>query len=131
MIEYYLQIRHAHIGTALASGGLFLLRAILVQAGASRWAMAAPVRFLSYGIDTALLTAALMLMTITRQYPFARDWLTLKLALVVLYIVLGTFALRRGRTPRIRRWCTVGAVAVFAAILLVARNRGLIGWEIG
>ena len=34
--------------------------------------MAAPLRFLSYTIDTVLLTAALMLATILHQYPFVQ-----------------------------------------------------------
>ena len=33
------------------------------QAGKPNWAMAAPVRYLSYSIDTVLLTLALMLLT--------------------------------------------------------------------
>lgn len=43
-----------------------------------------PLRFLSYTIDTILLTAALMLMTIVAQYPFVDSWLTIKLNLVLL-----------------------------------------------
>ena len=57
---------------------------------------------LSYTIDTVLLTAALMLLTILPGAMFANGWLTTKLVLVVVYVVLGTFALKRGRTPRVR-----------------------------
>jgi uncharacterized membrane protein SirB2 len=52
---------------------LFFIRGIGLFTGA-RWAMAAPLRFLSYIIDTVLLTAALMLMTIVQQYPFVHAW---------------------------------------------------------
>ena len=38
--------------------------------------MAAPVRYLSYAIDTVLLTAALMLLTILPGAMFANGWLT-------------------------------------------------------
>ena len=64
--------------------------------------MAAPLRYLSYSIDTVLLTAALMLATILHQYPFVHGWLTVKVLLLVVYIVLGSFALKRGRTPAVR-----------------------------
>ena len=59
MIEFYPQIKAVHIAAVMLSGVLFLLRGGAVQLGAS-WAMAAPLRYLSYTIDTVLLTAALM-----------------------------------------------------------------------
>ncbi len=80
MIEFYAQIKWVHIIAVLCSGSLFLLRGLLVQAGKPRIAMAAPVRYLSYGIDTTLLTAALMLLTILPGVMFANGWLTIKTA---------------------------------------------------
>ena len=68
--------------------------------------MAAPLRYLSYGIDTVLLTAALMLLTILPGAMFANGWLAVKLALLVVYVVLGIFALKRARTPRARTGCS-------------------------
>jgi uncharacterized membrane protein SirB2 len=117
--EFYLQIKWVHIAAVIASGVLFLLRGIAVQAGA-RWAMAAPLRYLSYAIDTILLIAAMMLITILHQYPFVQAWLTVKVCLLVVYIALGTFALRRGRTQRVRLACFVAALAVYAFIISVA-----------
>src|SRR5262245_32248196 len=126
MIDFYPQIKLVHVWAVLASGALFLLRAAAVQLGA-RWAMAAPVRYLSYTIDTALLTAALMLMTVLHQFPFVNSWLTVKVTLVIAYIVLGTFALRRGRTARVRLACAVSALLVYGMILSVARTPNPIG----
>src|SRR3546814_8640513 len=63
MIEFYPHIRQIHILTVILSGGLFALRGVFALAGA-RWPHAAPVRYLSYTIDTTLLTAALMLVSI-------------------------------------------------------------------
>ena len=119
MIEFYWQIKWVHIAAVIASGMLFLLRGIAMQAGA-RWAMAAPLRYLSYTIDTVLLTAALMLVTILHQYPFVQAWLTVKVCLLVVYVVLGSYALKRGRTPRMRLICFVAALAVYAFIISVA-----------
>jgi uncharacterized membrane protein SirB2 len=126
MIEFYLQIKWVHIAAVIASGVLFLLRGIAVQAGA-RWAMAAPLRYLSYSIDTVLLTAAMMLVTILHQYPFVQGWLTIKVCLLVVYVVLGTFALKRGRTPRARAICFVAALAVYAFIISVAVEHNPLG----
>jgi uncharacterized membrane protein SirB2 len=92
MIEFYAQIRLVHIGAVVASGVLFLLRGLALNLGAN-WPRAAAIRYLSYTIDTVLLTAALMLMTIVQQYPFVQGWLTVKVLLLNVYIVLGAFAL--------------------------------------
>ena len=119
MGEFYLQIKWVHIAAVIASGMLFALRGTAVQFGAS-WAMAAPLRYLSYTIDTVLLTAAMMLVTIVHQYPFVQGWLTVKVCLLIVYVVLGTVALKRGRTPRTRLACFVAALAVYGFIASVA-----------
>jgi uncharacterized membrane protein SirB2 len=127
MIEFYPQIRWVHIAMVVCSGSLFLLRGLLVQLGRERIAMAAPVRYLSYTIDTTLLTAALMLLTILPHGFFANGWLTMKLVLVVVYVVLGVYALRRGRTPRARLASYVAALLVFAFIITIARAHHPLG----
>jgi uncharacterized membrane protein SirB2 len=129
VIEFYPQIKTAHVFAVLCSGALFLLRGALVQSGApaARVAMAAPTRYLSYAVDTALLTAALMLLTILPGAVFANGWLWVKLALLVAYVVLGTLALRCGGTPAARRACYVAALAVFGFMLTVARTHQPLG----
>ena len=130
MIEFYAQIKWVHIVAVLCSGSLFLLRGLLVQAGKPAFAMAAPVRFLSYSIDTILLTAALMLLTILPGVVFANGWLTLKMILLVVYVVLGTFALKRGRTARTRTICYLTALATFVVMLGIARMHSPWGWTL-
>ena len=127
MEEFYLQIRSVHIGAVLASGGLFLLRGLGVNAFTAAWPMWAPVRYLSYTIDTVLLTAALMLMTVVHQYPFVHAWLTVKVLLLVAYIMLGSFALKRGATRQARFACYVAALLVFGFIYTVARAHNPLG----
>lgn len=121
MEAFYADIRHVHIGAVMASGALFMLRGLGLNAFEARWPMWAPVRYLSYAIDTVLLTAALMLMTIVRQYPFVHHWLTVKVVLLVVYIVLGSFALKRARTREARWGFFAAALLVFAFIVSVAR----------
>jgi len=128
LLAFYPQIKWVHIAAISASGSLFALRGALVQAGHPRWAMAAPVRYLSYGIDTVLLTAALMLLTILPGAMFANGWLTTKLVLVLVYVVLGTFALKRGRTARVRLACYSAALLVFATIIGIAIAHHPLGW---
>ena len=126
MIEFYPQIKAVHVAAVIASGMLFLLRGFAVQLGA-KWAMAAPLRYLSYSIDTVLLTAALMLVTILHQYPFVQGWLTAKVLLLIVYVVLGSFALKRGRTRAVRISCWIAALLVYLLIVSIARTHSPLG----
>ena len=128
MLAYYLQIKWVHVAAVLASGGVFALRGLMLHLGAGTVAMAWPLRFLSYAIDTVLLTAALMLFTILPHAVFANGWLALKLVLLPVYVVLGSFALKRGRTAQSRVGCWLGALAVYATILGIARMHHPMGW---
>jgi uncharacterized membrane protein SirB2 len=120
MIEFYPQIKWVHVAAVLISGGLFAMRGIAMLAGA-RWFMAAPLRYLSYTIDTVLLTAAFMLATMLHQYPFVHAWLTLKVLLLVVYVVLGSYALKRGATRVVRARSFIAALLVYGFIISIAR----------
>jgi uncharacterized membrane protein SirB2 len=126
MIEFYPQIKWVHVAAVIASGSLFALRGVGVLAGA-RWPMWPPLRYLTYTVDTTLLTAALMLATVLHQYPFVHAWLTVKVVLLVVYISLGSFALKRGRTRTARAWCFMAALAVYLYIVSVARAHHPLG----
>jgi uncharacterized membrane protein SirB2 len=127
IIEFYAQIRWVHVAAVIVSGSLFALRGAGVLAG-GRWPMWAPLRYLTYTVDTVLLTAALMLATLLHQYPFVHAWLTVKVLLLVLYIVLGTLALKRAPTRSGRAWCYAAALAVFLFIVSVARAHSPLGF---
>ena len=126
MIEFYPQIKWIHLVAVIASGGLFLLRGLAVQAQAC-WPMAAPVRWLSYGIDSVLLAAAVALVAVLPAALYANGWLTVKLVLLVLYIGLGTVALKRGRTQGQRQVAFVAALVVYGSIIAVARAHHPLG----
>lgn len=127
MIEFYPQIKWVHVAAVIASGSLFAVRSTAVVLADARWAMAAPLRYLSYTIDTVLLTAALMLATILHQYPFVHGWLTAKVLLLVVYIVLGSYALKRGRTRSVRIVCWLAALSIFVFIIGIARAHHPLG----
>jgi uncharacterized membrane protein SirB2 len=123
MIEFYPQIKWVHVAAVIASGTLFGLRGAAMLAG-SPWGMAAPVRYLSYTLDTVLLTAALMLATLAHQYPFVHGWLTAKVLLLIVYIVLGSYALKRGATRASRAGFFAAALVTYGLIVSVALTRG-------
>ena len=127
MIEFYPQIKQFHVFVALLSGAIFALRGASALAGA-RWPQALPVKLLSYTVDTCLLTAALMLLTILPWAMFANGWLVTKLILVVANVVLGVFAMRPARSRRTRAACYAAALLVFATIYAIARAHHPLGW---
>ena len=127
MIEFYPQIKQFHIFIALLSGSLFAVRGAFALAGA-RWPRALPVKWLSYAIDTSLLTAAMMLLTILPWAMFANGWLLTKILLIVAYVVLGVLAMRPHRTRRARALYYAAALLVFAAIYGIARAHHPLGW---
>lgn len=130
MIEFYPQIKWVHVAAVMSSGLLFLLRGALVQFGHQRVALAGPVRYLSWTIDTILLTAALMLLSILPGAFFANGWLITKISLLIVYIGLATIALRSPSTGR-RRSAFVAAIVVFLYIISIARAHHPLGvfWQ--
>ena len=126
MEQFYLEIRAVHIGAVILSGAVLLLRGVVHNLLNASWVMAWPIRTLSYTVDTTLLTAAVMLMTIVRQVPFVDSWLTMKVMLVLVYIYLGYMALR-GATKR-ARWLNLGGAAlVYGFIITIARAQNPLG----
>ena len=132
----YLAIKHIHITFAALSGGFFLLRGLWMLLDSpmlqQRW-----VRIVPHVVDTLLLTSALALVFWSGQYPFVQSWLTAKVLALVAYIVLGTIALKRGKTKGVRTFALLAALATFAYIVAVALTRqadvvfqalGLGGW---
>jgi uncharacterized membrane protein SirB2 len=121
----YLAVRHMHMGFAALSGTFFLLRGLWMLRASpllqQRWVRIAP-----HVIDTLLLASALFLVFVSGQYPFAQPWLGAKLCALVLYIVLGTIALKRGRTAQVRALAFGAAVLTFAYIVAVAVTRQVI-----
>jgi len=77
-------------------------------------------------IDTVLLASALVMVVWSHQYPFAQNWLTAKLFALIVYIGLGTVALKRGNTKRVRAAAFIGALLVFAYIVKVAVTRQVV-----
>ena len=120
-------LRHAHIGLAAVSVSLFVLRGLLGLAGSPARANAAALRYSSYAIDTLLLTAALILASVIRQFPLANGWLTMKVALLFVYVVLGGVALRRGGTLHTRALAFAAALLTVAFLVSVARAHHPLG----
>jgi uncharacterized membrane protein SirB2 len=116
----YLALKHFHMTCAGLSLFLFLLRGGWMFAGSARLNSGFS-RIVPHVVDTFLLASGIGLVFITRQYPLQQSWLTAKLVGLVIYIILGSIALKRGRTPAVRGAAFVAAIAVFLWIVATAR----------
>jgi uncharacterized membrane protein SirB2 len=130
LLDLYPDVRSAHIAMVVLSGVLFAARGIAVMIGAP-WAMQPAVRRVSVLIDTALLGAALLLLYMLQLNPWGVAWLSTKIGLLFVYIILGSYALKRARTPKVRLACFVAALLClgFMATVAVAHSPlGLFLW---
>ncbi|MGH8731256.1 MAG: SirB2 family protein, partial [Burkholderiales bacterium] len=74
--------------------------------------------------------SAIALAAMTAQYSFVQPWLTAKVLALPVYILLGTVAIRRGRTRRARIVAWILALTVFGYMVAVARARVPFPWGI-
>lgn len=120
-------LKLAHMALAALSVALFSLRGcwMLLESplGQARWTRVVP-----HVVDTVFLATGIWLAVRIDQYPFVQPWLTAKVFGLVAYIILGSIALKRGRTRAIRAAAFVAALAVFAYIAGVARARHPLSW---
>lgn len=118
----YLAVKHLHMTCAAVSGSLFVLRGIWKMQNSAMLARAW-VRILPHVVDTILLASALSMVFWSGQYPFQQNWLTAKLLALLLYIGLGSLALKRATTKQGRALALAGAILVFGYIVAVAIRR--------
>lgn len=132
----YSLLKQLHLTTIAITLALFVLRGIWMMTASprlhARW-----VRIIPHVNDTLLLTSGISLAILLQQYPLMHDWLTAKFFALILYIVLGTYALKdsdplqakarvesyalkRGKTrgQRIAAW--IAALLVFGYMVAVA-----------
>ena len=119
MMLDYLLIKQLHMTLAALSLGLFVLRAGWSVAGSPmlrrRW-----VRVTPHIVDTLLLTFGVTLMILLRAWPHQTPWLAAKLLALLVYIGLGTMAIKRGTTSARRAGYALAAVVVFLYMVGVA-----------
>ncbi len=118
----YETVKFIHIATAIASISGFVIRGIWMMSS-SKMLSNTWVKVLPHVNDTLLLITAIILVVISAQYPGSTAWLNAKIVALILYIVLGTIALRRGPTLQIRVVAWGLAVIVFIYIFVVANAK--------
>jgi uncharacterized membrane protein SirB2 len=124
---WYPLLKSLHVALVTLSGALFALRGAGVLACA-RWPMDKGVRTASVVIDTLLLLSGVTLWTMLHLDPLRDAWLGVKLLLLLLYIALGSMALKRARTPALRAVFLLTAIVVFATMVGVALTHDPLGF---
>jgi len=117
-----------HISCVTLSISGFLLRGSLMLAGSSLLNHNL-VKKAPHYVDTTLLFSGIWLAINLQQYPGTVPWLTAKLVALVIYVLLGSLALR-GKTNRIRYSALAGALMVFSYMSSVALTRSATPWDI-
>jgi uncharacterized membrane protein SirB2 len=120
-VDYY-AFKSLHISAVVLSYTLFFVRGVWMLRGSPRLA-ARWVKIVPHVVDTVLLAAAVVLVLMLRQYPLGADWLTAKVVGLVVYIGLGSVALKRGKSKRVRRRAWFAAQVVFLYIVSVALTK--------
>lgn len=114
----YTAVKTVHVAAATLSVALFALRGAWMLRAPQRLALPW-VRIVPHVVDTVLLASALWLAW-QLGGDGTRGWLWAKLAALAAYILLGTVALKRGKTRRVRVAAFAAALATFAYIVSVA-----------
>jgi len=123
----YASLKFTHISCVAISYLMFVLRGIWMMRESTllqrRW-----VKIVPHLVDTLLLASAVALAVMSHQYPLSNGWLTAKIVGLLIYIGLGTVALKRGKTRRTRVTAWLAAQAVFFYIVAVAITRQPLPW---
>jgi uncharacterized membrane protein SirB2 len=125
----YVLLKNVHIVLALVSIAGFVLRWTWVMTGSNK-ASHRVTRTLPHVIDTLFLASGIALIMTINQYPFQVPWLTAKIIGLLVYIVLGSIALKRARTSTGRGLAFAAALITFAWIVSMARFKSPWGfWQ--
>ncbi|MBV6273132.1 SirB2 family protein [Alcaligenaceae bacterium CGII-47] len=122
-MDYFL-VKQLHMSAATLSIILFITRAIwsVTENGLLHKRV---VKILPHIIDTVLLVCGVILaIMIGPEQP----WILTKIVLLIVYIGVGTIAIKRGKTRGTRATAALIAVAVFAYIVGVAINHDSLSW---
>jgi uncharacterized membrane protein SirB2 len=123
----FITIKYLHITCVVLSYSLFMLRGIWMLRASTmlqlRWTKIVP-----HIIDTVLLISAIALAYQLALSPLSTPWLMAKIIALLLYIVLGTIALKRGKTRNIRLTAWLAAQLVFIYMVSVALTHHPLPW---
>lgn len=123
----YLTIKTIHMTCALISFTGFLFRAYLMVIE-SKWLNHKAVLVTPHVVDTLFLLSGATMAFMVNFGLFSQMWLTMKIALLMCYLLFVGIALNRGKTRNIRIAAFFLAVATFGYIVGIAVIKSPAGW---
>jgi uncharacterized membrane protein SirB2 len=120
-------IKSLHMISAIAAISGFILRGYWMMVGSDKLTLKV-VRITPHVVDTVFLLSGIALVSILGLNALTEPWLLAKFAGLIGYIVLGTFAIKRGQTLQIRVIAFVGALSLFAFIVGIALTKSPLSW---
>ena len=121
----YATLLAIHLATIAISLALFLLRNAWRMTDspmlAKKW-----VKIVPHANDAVLLAAAIGMLVVAGLNPLEHGWLMAKILALVVYIVLGSIAIKRGETPRQRILAFIGSLIAFGYIVAVAVTKQVV-----
>jgi len=120
----YLALKHLHTTAAVISIVFFIVRAWWSVSG-STLLQGRFVRIAPHVVDTVLLVCGLFL---AATIGFHQPWIAAKIIGLILYIIVGTIAIKRGKTPASRGVAAIVAVVIFIYIVGVAITKQPLSW---
>jgi len=116
-----------HIVAVTLSVSLFAARGLGV-ALRHTWPMDKFWRWTSVWIDVVLMAAGLSLWGLLQFNPLRDHWLGVKLVLLLVYIVLGSYGLKRAKTHRGRVLFSILALGCALTMVSIALAHHPLGW---
>lgn len=119
----FLFLKYLHILGVAASFGLFFIRGLWLMQSypdpQEKW-----VRLLPHAVDAVMVLSAVALLASSPLKGWPGDWLTVKLALLVVYVLLSLYLFRgvRGLATRFLAWLLGLLVLLFITTIAVLRN---------
>jgi uncharacterized membrane protein SirB2 len=123
----YIFIRNLHTLAAVMTISGFILRGYWMMTGSGKLQHRI-TRIAPHVVDTVFLLSGITMVAMLSLNPLLQSWLLAKFAGLIIYILLGTIAIRRGSTMQIRTVAFVAALSVFAYIAGVAISKSPASW---
>ncbi len=121
-------VKTIHVGCALLSISGFTIRGILMMRE-SAMLQKRLFKIAPHIIDTLLLGSAIWMAVQYGLSPGDNPWLMAKIIALLVYIGLGTVALKRGKTKQVRIIAWLAALSVFAYIVAVAVTKSVLVFD--
>ena len=125
----YEQLKVLHIAFAALTITGFILRGTWMLAN-SPLLNARATRVLPHVVDTLFLATGIGMLFAVSLNPLTQPWLLAKFAGLVAYVVLGSVALKRGRTRAVRATAFMAAIGVFLWISGAAVTKSAWSWAV-